>query len=135
VALNFDRVWENIAGDFGYSETRSRNVNADVRYLLWVLDEVVGAQRLLDELGVRAQADASAPEVAAGERDAAPPYDRRLNRGVGKPVAEQANEPTDATSEPAGCNCRSHAGDPPAGALLLLGVLVQLRRRASYLCT
>ncbi|MCA9705282.1 MAG: S46 family peptidase, partial [Myxococcales bacterium] len=40
VGLNFDRVWENIAGDYGYDLERSRNIIVDVRYLLWVLDDV-----------------------------------------------------------------------------------------------
>jgi hypothetical protein len=52
VGVNFDRVWENVANDFGYNPDVARNVNADVRYLLWLLDEVEGAQDLLKELGV-----------------------------------------------------------------------------------
>jgi hypothetical protein len=48
VGLNFDRVWENIAGDFGYNPARSRNVIVDVRYLLWLLDRVEDAGALLD---------------------------------------------------------------------------------------
>ncbi|MCB9700374.1 MAG: S46 family peptidase [Myxococcales bacterium] len=52
VGLNFDRVWENIAGDVAYSNERSRNVIVDVRYLLWLLDRVEDAGALLDELGV-----------------------------------------------------------------------------------
>lgn len=52
VGLNFDRVWENIANDFGYDPRIARNVSVDVRYLLWTL-EVTGRDRakwLLDEL-------------------------------------------------------------------------------------
>jgi hypothetical protein len=52
VGVNFDRVWENVANDFGYNPEIARNVNADVRYLLWLLDEVEGATALLEELGV-----------------------------------------------------------------------------------
>ncbi|MBE2250801.1 MAG: S46 family peptidase [Myxococcus sp.] len=51
VGVNFDRVWENVANDFGYNPVIARNVNADVRYLLWLLEEVEGAQGLLRELG------------------------------------------------------------------------------------
>lgn len=50
VGLNFDRVWENVAGDFGWSPEVSRNVNVDVRYALWMIDRVEGARALLDEL-------------------------------------------------------------------------------------
>lgn len=53
VGVNFDRVWENVANDFGYNAEVARNVSADVRYLLWLLDEVEGAAPLLKELGVR----------------------------------------------------------------------------------
>jgi hypothetical protein len=52
VGVNFDRVWENIANDFGYNPAIARNVSVDVRYLLWILDEIEGAEGLLRELGV-----------------------------------------------------------------------------------
>lgn len=52
VGVNFDRVWENVANDFGYNPVVARNVNADVRYLLWLLEEVEGASGLLRELKV-----------------------------------------------------------------------------------
>jgi hypothetical protein len=52
VGVNFDRVWENVANDFGYNPDVARNVSADARYLLWLLDVVEGAAPLLDELGV-----------------------------------------------------------------------------------
>ena len=50
VGLNFDRVWENVAGDFGWSPERSRNVNVDLRYALWLMEEVDGATELVKEL-------------------------------------------------------------------------------------
>lgn len=53
VGVNFDRVWENVANDFGYNENVGRNVNVDVRYLLWILDRIENADALLKELGVR----------------------------------------------------------------------------------
>lgn len=52
VGVNFDRVWENVANDFGYNPDVARNVNADVRYMLWMLEEVDGAGELVTELGV-----------------------------------------------------------------------------------
>jgi hypothetical protein len=55
VGVNFDRVWENVANDFGYNPDVARNVNADVRYLLWLLEEVEGAPELLREMGVPAR--------------------------------------------------------------------------------
>jgi hypothetical protein len=52
VGVNFDRVWENVANDFGYNPAVARNVNADVRYLLWMLDCVQHGTWLLKELGL-----------------------------------------------------------------------------------
>ncbi|MEM1024284.1 MAG: S46 family peptidase [Myxococcota bacterium] len=52
VGLNFDRVWENIAGDFAYNIAWSRNISLDVRYLLWTLQEVEKADQLLAEMNV-----------------------------------------------------------------------------------
>jgi hypothetical protein len=52
VGVNFDRVWENVANDFGYDPEVARNVSVDVRYLLWMLQALDGdaARPLLDEM-------------------------------------------------------------------------------------
>ena len=55
VGVNFDRVWENVANDFGYNPEIARNVSVDVRYLLWILEEIEGARALLEELGVETE--------------------------------------------------------------------------------
>ena len=52
IGLNFDRVFEAVAGDFGWSQKLSRNVVCDIRYVLWVADQVYPCPRLLKELGV-----------------------------------------------------------------------------------
>lgn len=52
IGLNFDRVFENVAGDFGWNPERSRNVVCNFRYVLWVLESVQPAPNLLKELGV-----------------------------------------------------------------------------------
>lgn len=54
VGVNFDRVWENVAGDFGFNPTVSRNISVDIRYLLWLLRDVEKADGLLRELGAGA---------------------------------------------------------------------------------
>jgi hypothetical protein len=59
VGVNFDRVWENVANDFGYNEAIARNVSVDVRYILWMLRDVDRANGLLTELGL---SGASAPK-------------------------------------------------------------------------
>lgn len=53
VGVNFDRVWENIANDFAYNPKVARNISADVRCMLWMLDQVLDADELLVELKVR----------------------------------------------------------------------------------
>lgn len=112
VGLNFDRVWENIAGDFAYHPGHSRNVVVDVRFLLWMLDAVSGAQALLSELGIEpvavAQA-AQATQTSQASGDAAP-------------------------KARSGCGCNAGAGQEHAGWALLLGLfaasVVLVRRRA-----
>ena len=56
VGVNFDRVWENVANDFGYNPDVARNVNVDIRYLLWLLSDVYDGNALLKEMGVSARA-------------------------------------------------------------------------------
>ncbi len=52
VGLNFDRVWENVANDFGYNPEIARNVNVDIRFFLWML-ELQKAEGIMGELGLR----------------------------------------------------------------------------------
>jgi len=54
VGLNFDRVYENIAGDWGYTRERSRNIFVSTQAILWFLDVIVDAKDLLEELGQKA---------------------------------------------------------------------------------
>ena len=147
IGLNFDRVWENIAGDYGYNVERSRNVIVDVRYLLWVLDDVTDASALLEELGVANKRDAprrSARAAAASTPAATPgvaggvqgsPKDPAAGEGlVGRSLAEAApEERASGATGPAGCACASGAprsSGAPLGLLLLLLGLGR-RRRAS----
>jgi hypothetical protein len=52
VGLNFDRVFEAVAGDFGWNPDRSRNISVDMRYVLWILEQVQPAPHLLKEMGL-----------------------------------------------------------------------------------
>jgi hypothetical protein len=52
VGVNFDRVWENVANDFGFNPTVGRNINVDIRYLLFMLQNVQHSPELLKEIGV-----------------------------------------------------------------------------------
>jgi hypothetical protein len=51
IGLNFDRVFEAVAGDFGWNKDRSRNVVCDIRYVLWIVESVFPCPTLLHELG------------------------------------------------------------------------------------
>ncbi|MEM7198959.1 MAG: S46 family peptidase [Planctomycetota bacterium] len=50
VGLNFDRVFENVACDFGWNPERSRNISLDMRFVLWHMESVLPAPRLLREI-------------------------------------------------------------------------------------
>lgn len=117
VGLNFDRVWENIAGDFGYSE-RSRNIVVDVRYLLWLLDKVEDAGPLLTELGLGSLR-------AAGPRSRARPDGSPAISDAPPPPHDECSKPAKSA---AACGCASAAESAPWWALAGLW-LVRRRRR------
>ena len=56
VGVNFDRVWENVANDFGYNPDVARNVSADVRYSV-----SVSVSRRTDRTRLRASPSAPLP--------------------------------------------------------------------------
>lgn len=124
VGLNFDRVWENVAGDFGYSPERSRNVVVDVRYLLWQLDAVEHASWILDELGV---ADRTAPIVGKPAADAAPAG----TSDIGVPRDTPASSPGPAVSASQGCGCATSGSSNGAWWSIVLLVAARRRRRAA----
>ncbi len=53
VGLLFDGTFDTVASDYVYDAARTRSIHVDVRYLLWVMSEVDGAGRLVEEMGVR----------------------------------------------------------------------------------
>ena len=55
VGVNFDRVWENVANDFGYNPEVARNIAVDVRYLLWLMETLhgEGAAGVIGEMGLK----------------------------------------------------------------------------------
>ena len=52
VGLVFDGNYEAMASDWLFQPTITRSIHVDLRYVLWVLDAVDGADALLEELGV-----------------------------------------------------------------------------------
>lgn len=123
IGLNFDRVWENIAGDYGYNVQRSRNIVVDVRYLLWILDEVVHADALLAELGV---AELAAAPARSGDATAASTAATPTTKGSAD-IGVPREQPREIAPAEVGCGCATHERSALGlFAILLLGV----RRRA-----
>lgn len=50
VGLNFDRNWEGVGGDLIYLPDYQRSIICDVRYVVFVLDQILGANRIIGEL-------------------------------------------------------------------------------------
>ncbi len=50
VGLNFDRTWLSTMSDIAFDPAFCRNISVDIRYVLFVLEEVVGAKHLVDEM-------------------------------------------------------------------------------------
>jgi hypothetical protein len=50
VGVNFDRCFEATINDFAWNDAYSRSIGVDIRYVLWIVDKVYGAQQLIDEL-------------------------------------------------------------------------------------
>jgi hypothetical protein len=51
VGLAFDGTYESVASDWLFMENVTRSIHVDLRYILWIMDRVDGADRLLGELG------------------------------------------------------------------------------------
>lgn len=54
VGLAFDGNWKSIISDWLFNPEASRAIQVDVRYMLWIMDEVFPNQRLLEEMNVDA---------------------------------------------------------------------------------
>lgn len=50
VGLVFDMNWESVASNWVFDAEMTRTINVDIRYLLWVMEQVFPAPRLTDEL-------------------------------------------------------------------------------------
>ena len=52
IGINFDRNWEGTMSDYSYNPAICRNISLDVRYVLFIIDKIGGAQNLIDELTI-----------------------------------------------------------------------------------
>lgn len=50
IGLNFDRAWEGVMSDLYFEKSICRNISVDLRYILFVIDKLAGADRLIQEL-------------------------------------------------------------------------------------
>ncbi|MCB0794861.1 MAG: S46 family peptidase, partial [Flavobacteriales bacterium] len=52
IGLNFDRSWESTMSDILFDPNKCRNIAVDVRYVLFIIDKLGGAERLLKEMEI-----------------------------------------------------------------------------------
>jgi len=52
VGVNFDRAFEATVNDYTWSESYSRSIGVDIRYVLWVAQKIGKADFLLKEMGI-----------------------------------------------------------------------------------
>lgn len=53
IGVNFDRAFEATINDFAWNNAYSRSIGVDIRYVLWVVSKLSGANNLLSEMGVQ----------------------------------------------------------------------------------
>lgn len=53
VGINFDRVWEGTMSDVVFDSQLCRNISLDIRYALFVIDKLAGAEWLISEMKLR----------------------------------------------------------------------------------
>jgi len=53
IGLLFDGNYESMTSDWLFNTELTRSIHVDVRYILWLMDEVDHADRLLEEMGVK----------------------------------------------------------------------------------
>ncbi len=75
IGLAFDGNYESIASDWVFMPDVTRSIHVDIRYILWVMDHVDGAHRLMEEMGATPQSkipDSKPPKAGAGGLTTAP---------------------------------------------------------------
>jgi hypothetical protein len=64
IGLAFDGNYESIASDWVFMPDVTRSIHVDVRYILWTMDYVDGAHRLMEEMGVTPESNAKPAQAA-----------------------------------------------------------------------
>lgn len=50
IGLNFDRAWDGVMSDLQYDPEICRNISVDIRYVLFIMDKLAGANHLIAEM-------------------------------------------------------------------------------------
>jgi S1-C subfamily serine protease len=53
IGAAFDGNWEAMSGDISFDQKYKRTIVADVRYIMWVLDKVLGGHAIMDEINFK----------------------------------------------------------------------------------
>lgn len=52
IGIAFDGNWEAMSGDLTFENDLQKCINVDIRFVLWTIDKMAGAQNLLDEMTI-----------------------------------------------------------------------------------
>jgi hypothetical protein len=52
IGCAFDGNWEAMSGDIHYEPAVQRTINVDIRYVLFIIDKLAGAQNLINEMTI-----------------------------------------------------------------------------------
>lgn len=52
IGVAFDGNWEAMSGDLAFENELQKCINVDIRFVLWTIDKMAGAQNLLDEMTI-----------------------------------------------------------------------------------
>jgi len=52
IGIAFDGNWEAMSGDLTYENELQKCINVDIRFVLWTIDKMAGAQNLIDEMTI-----------------------------------------------------------------------------------
>ena len=53
VGINFDRTWRSTMSDIEFDPNICRNISVDIRFVLFVMDRIGGAEYLFEEMGIK----------------------------------------------------------------------------------
>lgn len=52
IGLAFDGVWEGMVGDIYWEATKNRSIAVDIRYVMYVIEQMSGSQRIYNEVKI-----------------------------------------------------------------------------------